>query len=57
MHLSWAKWLWQRAEDNGEINQLNCGGGVKVYLCCTPDPKVLSREVSEAVKLRELYIE
>lgn len=56
LHFSWANWLWHRAADNGEIENLSCGGGVSSYLCRTPDPAVLKQEISEAVKLRELCL-
>ena len=56
LHPTWAEWLWHRAADNSEVERLNCGGGVRVYLCRTPDPDVFKQEVAEAVRLRELTL-
>lgn len=56
IHQSWAKFLWQRAEDSGEVKKLICGGGVQVYLCKTPKQSRLLAEISEAVRLREVPI-
>ncbi len=52
LHPAWDEWLWQRGLDLEEIIPLQASG-IRAWIC-RPNPALLERDISEAVRNREI---